>query len=75
VHYLDLSIEGQPLRMAYMDVAPTAARNCPVLGREALKDLPDGKLVEIADSGHVSHIEKPDEFDAALTAFLKMRFC
>jgi pimeloyl-ACP methyl ester carboxylesterase len=48
--------------------------NWPVLGREALKDLPDGKLVEIAESGHVSHIEKPDEFDAALTAFLTTRF-
>jgi pimeloyl-ACP methyl ester carboxylesterase len=48
--------------------------NWPVLGREALKDLPDGKLVEIAESGHVSHIEKPDEFDAALTAFLATRF-
>jgi pimeloyl-ACP methyl ester carboxylesterase len=48
--------------------------NWPVLGREALKDLLDGKLVEIAESGHVSHIEKPDEFDAALTAFLTTRF-
>jgi pimeloyl-ACP methyl ester carboxylesterase len=43
-------------------------------GSEALKDLPDGKLVEIAESGHVSHIEKPDEFDAALTVFLTTRF-
>ena len=48
--------------------------NWPALGRRAVKDLPDGKLVEIADSGHVSHIEKPDEFDAALTAFLATRF-
>jgi len=48
--------------------------NWPVLGREALKDLPDGKLIEIAEAGHVSHIEKLDEFDAALTAFLTTRF-
>lgn len=48
--------------------------NWPVLGREALKDLPDGKLVEITDVGHVPHAEKPDEFDAALTAFLMARF-
>src|SRR6266478_2147014 len=27
VHHLDLTIEGQPLRMAYMDVAPAAAPN------------------------------------------------
>ena len=27
VHYLDLTIEGQPLRMAYMDVAPAATPN------------------------------------------------
>ena len=25
VHHLDLTIEGQPLRMAYMDVSPAAA--------------------------------------------------
>jgi pimeloyl-ACP methyl ester carboxylesterase len=48
--------------------------NWPVLGREALKDLPDGKLIEIENSGHVSHVEKPDAFDAALTAFLADRF-
>ena len=48
--------------------------NWPVLGREALKDLLDGKLIEIADSGHVSHIEKPDEFEGALVAFLAARF-
>ena len=27
VHHLDLTIEGLPLRMAYMDVAPAAAPN------------------------------------------------
>jgi pimeloyl-ACP methyl ester carboxylesterase len=48
--------------------------NWPVLGRQAVKDLPDGRLVEIAGAGHVPHIEKPDEFEAALTTFLAARF-
>ena len=48
--------------------------NWPELGRQAAKDLPDGKLVEIAGAGHVSHVEKPDEFQAALDAFLTTRF-
>jgi pimeloyl-ACP methyl ester carboxylesterase len=46
----------------------------PTLGRQAVKDLADGKLVEIADAGHVSHIEKANEFEAALAAFLASRF-
>jgi pimeloyl-ACP methyl ester carboxylesterase len=56
--------------------APEAIKplgNWPVLGRDALKELPDGKLVEISDAGHVPHAEKPDEFDAALVAFLATR--
>jgi pimeloyl-ACP methyl ester carboxylesterase len=48
--------------------------NWPELGRQAVKDLPDGKLVEIAGAGHVSHIEKFDEFEAALDGFLADRF-
>jgi pimeloyl-ACP methyl ester carboxylesterase len=48
--------------------------NWPELGRQAVKDLPDGKLVEISGAGHVSHIEKPDEFEAALADFLAARF-
>jgi hypothetical protein len=38
--------------------------NWPELGRHALKDLSDGKLVEIVGAGHVSHVEKFDEFEA-----------
>jgi pimeloyl-ACP methyl ester carboxylesterase len=56
--------------------APEAIKplgNWPVLGRDALKELPDGKLIEISDAGHVPHAEKPDEFDAALVAFLATR--
>jgi pimeloyl-ACP methyl ester carboxylesterase len=47
--------------------------NWPVLGREAAKDLPDGKLVEISGAGHVSHVEKPDDFEAAVANFLAAR--
>ena len=48
--------------------------NWPELGRQAVKDLSDGKLVEIDGAGHVSHVEKFDEFEAALDAFLAARF-
>jgi pimeloyl-ACP methyl ester carboxylesterase len=48
--------------------------NWPELGRQALNDLSDGKLVEIVGAGHVSHVEKFDEFEAALDAFLAARF-
>jgi hypothetical protein len=39
----------------------------------SVKDLPDGKVVEIAGAGHVSHVEKSEEFEAALGAFLAAR--
>jgi pimeloyl-ACP methyl ester carboxylesterase len=39
-----------------------------------VKDLPNGQLVLIPGSGHISHIEKPAEFQAALTNFLKAKF-
>jgi len=48
--------------------------NWPELGRQAVKDLSDGKLVEIVGAGHVSHVEKFNEFEAALDAFLAARF-
>ena len=50
-----------------------ALGNWPVLGRDTLKDLPDGKLVEITNAGHIPHAEKPDVFDAALVTFLTAR--
>lgn len=46
----------------------------PELGRAAVKELPDGKLVEIENAGHVSHIEQPEKFQAALADFLAARF-
>lgn len=48
--------------------------NWPELGRQAAKDLPDGRLVLIGGAGHVSHIEKPDEFEAAVEKFLKEKY-
>src|SRR5580658_1014208 len=40
------------------------------LGRAAVKDIPHGTLVVVPDCGHIPHIEKPREFQQALTAFL-----
>jgi pimeloyl-ACP methyl ester carboxylesterase len=48
--------------------------NWPLLGRQAIKELSDGKLVEISGAGHVSHVEKFDEFEEALDAFIATRF-
>lgn len=48
--------------------------NWPALGRQAVRDLPDGKLVEIAGAGHIPHVEKPDAFEQALSAFLAARY-
>jgi pimeloyl-ACP methyl ester carboxylesterase len=74
-----LLIIGQSDRSVFFRryAAPEAIKplgNWPELGRQALKDLPNGKLVEIDGAGHVSHIEKADEFEAALCDFLVDRF-
>jgi pimeloyl-ACP methyl ester carboxylesterase len=47
--------------------------NWPALGRAAVKELADGQLVEIDGAGHVSHLERPQEFLGALTKFLASR--
>jgi pimeloyl-ACP methyl ester carboxylesterase len=74
-----LLIIGQSDRSVFFRryAAPEALKplgNWPELGRQALIDLPDGKLVEISGAAHVSHVEKPDEFEAALSDFLADRF-
>lgn len=74
-----LLVIGQSDRSVFFRryASPEATRplgDWPTLGREAVKDLPDGKLVEISGAGHVSHIEKPEEFEAALVEFLAARF-
>ncbi|MGY8683593.1 alpha/beta hydrolase [Bradyrhizobium sp. UFLA05-153] len=48
--------------------------NWPELGRQAAKDIPDAKLVEIDHAGHLPHIEQPEQTEAALAAFLAERF-
>lgn len=47
--------------------------NWPALGRAALKDLPDGKLLEIEGAGHVPHVEQFPKFIEALADFLDKR--
>jgi pimeloyl-ACP methyl ester carboxylesterase len=47
--------------------------NWPALGRAAVKDLADGQLAEIDGAGHVSHLERPQEFLSVLTKFLATR--
>jgi len=42
-------------------------------GRTTVKELADGQLVEIDGAGHVSHLERPQEFLGALTKFLASR--
>jgi pimeloyl-ACP methyl ester carboxylesterase len=48
--------------------------NWPELGRQAAKDIPDARLVEIDHAGHLPHIEQVEQTEAALTAFLAERF-
>jgi pimeloyl-ACP methyl ester carboxylesterase len=43
----------------------------PVLGKEAARDIPGAKLVELNNVGHIPHLEAPDRFHAALLEFLK----
>ena len=74
-----LLIIGQEDRSVFFRryASPEATKplgNWPALGRAAAKDLPDGKLVEIEGAGHISHIEKPEAFQAALSDFLTARF-
>jgi pimeloyl-ACP methyl ester carboxylesterase len=47
--------------------------NWPALGRAAVKELVDGQLAEIEGAGHVSHLERPQQFLDALTKFLASR--
>lgn len=46
----------------------------PELGRQAAKDIPNAELVEIQGAGHVPHLEKTDEFNAALIRLLSQRY-
>jgi len=41
------------------------------LGERTARTLQNGRFVEIGDSGHVPHLERPDAFRAALAGFLE----
>jgi pimeloyl-ACP methyl ester carboxylesterase len=43
----------------------------PSLGRQAAKDIPGAKLVEIFGAGHIPHVETPELFEKALMEFIK----
>ncbi len=43
----------------------------PELGRAAARDIPNCKLVELPNVGHIPHLEAPDQFHRALLAFLQ----
>ena len=42
-----------------------------ILGKAAAKDIPNCKLVELPNVGHIPHLEAPEEFHKALLAFLQ----
>ena len=46
------------------------AGNYPELGKRAAKAIPNARLVELANIGHIPHLEAPQQFHAALLKFL-----
>ncbi len=44
----------------------------PKLAREAVKDLPNGELLEFPQVGHLPHLEVPDRFTQAVLEFLRL---
>lgn len=46
------------------------AGNYPALGKKAAKAIPQAQLVELANIGHIPHLEAPRLFHAALLKFL-----
>ncbi|MBA2351359.1 MAG: alpha/beta hydrolase, partial [Burkholderiales bacterium] len=43
----------------------------PQLGRAAAKDIPNAKLIEFDNVGHIPHLEAPQRFHDALLEFLE----
>jgi pimeloyl-ACP methyl ester carboxylesterase len=55
-------------------VAPEVAAtmgNYPELGRKVAKQIPNAKLVEIGQCGHIPHFEQPEKWHRALLEFLR----
>jgi pimeloyl-ACP methyl ester carboxylesterase len=46
--------------------------NFPELAREAARDIPRGRFVVVPNSGHIPHLEQPEQFFAALLPFLSV---
>jgi pimeloyl-ACP methyl ester carboxylesterase len=43
----------------------------PQMGKDAAKDIPGSKLVELENCGHIPHLEMPERFNGELVEFLK----
>jgi pimeloyl-ACP methyl ester carboxylesterase len=43
----------------------------PQLGKDAARDIPGSKLVELENVGHIPHLEAPERFHRELVGFLK----
>lgn len=43
----------------------------PQLGKQAAKDIPDCKLIELPNVGHIPHLDVPEQFNRDLRAFLQ----
>ncbi len=50
--------------------AVKALGNFPALGKKAAQSIPQSSLVEIAEAGHVPHVEVPEVFNQAVIEFL-----
>ncbi len=45
--------------------------NYPQLGKDAQRDIPGSKLIELSDVAHIPHLEAPETFHRALIDFLE----
>jgi pimeloyl-ACP methyl ester carboxylesterase len=43
----------------------------PQLGREAARDIPNARLLELPGVAHIPHLENPEKFHAAVIDFLR----
>lgn len=54
------------------EVAATMG-NYPELGKKVAKEIPNAKLIEIENCGHIPHFEAPEKFHTALLEFLQTK--